>query len=291
MIRRVSARALTRVLLAVLGAGCSTVPEGRVIAPREIVIGRAATSDSVVMLTSESALVYVTADHVSRVQLDAPPAKLWGLGSIGDDLYSIAGFIDLVRLTRDRHVQRIARFERPVANLVDLPDGMAAQPAVDHPGTPLVWRAGVTARLAPIEGATRRSLGLPRAEEGVLHLLSCSASSRIVCWLPGSDEVLALDEHGLRPLARLNDVRRIAPARLIAQPNRRAIYDAVAAGDSLLVLFDRDGRGEPALAQFDSGGTLVRWLHTPQRLRLLLDANATTLRAITVAGALVRVPL
>ena len=286
-----SAFALTLTLPAC--AACARAEAGRVVRPGEVVIGRASVADGVVLLTSDSVLVHVdNASRIRRVTLETPPAKLWGLGSIGEQLYSIAGFVDLVRISSEGRVQRVARYERPVANLVDLPAGIGAQPAVDHPGTPLLWSSDEAAHLSPVGGATRRSLSLPRAEEGVLHLLSCSAPARVVCWLPGSDEVLSLDERGLLPAVRLDTVRRVAPARLITQPNRRAIHDAAQApGGSFIVLFDRDGRDAPALAEFESSGKLLRWLESPARVRMILDVGAARLRVILASGRLVEIRL
>ena len=263
------------------------------VRPGEVVIGRAVIADRVVLLTSDSVLVQVDAtNRVNRVPLDSPPAKLWGLGAAGEHLYSVAGFVDLVRISEQGRVQRIARYERPVANLVDLQAGIGAQPAVDHPGTPLLWSSDEAAHLSPIGGATRRSLSLPRAEEGVLHLLSCSTPARVVCWLPGADDILALDERRLSPVVRLEGVRRVAPARLITQPNRRAIHDAVRTpGGSFIVLFDRDGRGAPALAEFDSSGTLRRWLGAPARVRFILDCDDARVRVVLTSGRLVEIAL
>jgi hypothetical protein len=124
-----------------------------------------------------------------------------------------------------------------------------------------------------------------------MHLLSCSLPGRVVCWLPGSDEVLELTDGGLFAIATLDGVRRIAPARLIEQPHRRAIHDVVLTpAGTLIVLFDRDRRG-PGLAEFDSGGKLLRRLETRLRIRMLLDANADRVRAVTSIGQIVEVSL
>ena len=291
---RVSTSVLTRVLLAAACSGCRlAAPHDLAVTPRDIIVGRATTPAGIVILTNEPALVRVDWEgRIFRSALQKPPAKLWGLASAGDELFSVAGFVDLVRVSSGGAVDKRARFPNPIANLVDTEDGMAAQLAVDAAGAALLMAADKGARLGAMPGMRRSAFGLSRAEEGVLHLLSCSAPPRVTCWLPGSDELLKVDERGVTAAARLEKVERITPARLIAQPARRAIHDALALpGDTFVVLLGRPGSSKPVITIFDGAGRLKREVATVRPLRVLLDQSERGVRAIDVDGRVIEVPL
>lgn len=263
----------------------------------ETVVGRAAVDSHIVLLTSEPALI--TADLELRTLRRTPIARragdptLWGLGESGGALHSIEGFSDLVRLGFDGSARHTARFQHAMGNLIDTGAGMVAQRAVDSAGTPLVWRVDASAGLSPMAGARRQSLGMSRAEEGALHLLSCSVPPDVVCWLPGSNELLAIDRSQVSPVARIDTVVPIAPVRLIAEPASRAIQDAVPSGrGTYIVLFREHAQREHAvMAEFGAHGERLRVLAAPEPLRLLLGVRGGVIMAVAVSGRLLEVSL
>lgn len=276
------------------GAGCRLpAPHDLAVTPAEVIVGRALTRAGIVMLTDRNVLVRIDREgRVFRTRLEKPPAKLWGLGSQGGELFTVAGFIDLVRVSTSGTLEKTARYPNPIANLVDTETAFAAQLAVDVPGSPLLMTTDAAARLSALPGVDRHALGLPRAEEGVLHLLACSVPPRAVCWLPGSDEVLALEAGRLRPVARLEHVERIAPAAVLSQPTRRAIHDALELADgNFLVLARAAGSSRPRLVVHDPLGRALRVIPTHRPLRILLDESEHGVRAIDAGGRLIEVRL
>lgn len=278
--------------------GCATPPEAAaVLNETERVVGRAALSDQVVLLTNRPALVMIrpASGGIQRVPIGGRSgARLWGLGEAGRALYSIADFSDLVRLTVDASVVRVEQVAQPsprVGNLLDSATGMIAQHAVDEPGTPMVWELDASGRLSGMRAPRRVSLGLARAEESLLHLLSCSVPPRVVCWLPGSNELLMLDATGLERLATLESVDPVAPAALLAKPETRAIHDAIAVDDErVVVLFDGDGSAAARIGEFGKDGSKIRELRSPVPVRMFVWADARHITAIARSGHLIEVP-
>jgi len=293
----VGAHALTRACIIVTAAGCAAPDRPEVLGAGETVIGRAALDRRIVILTSEPALM--TADLEARTLRRAPIARragdpsLWGLGEDAGVLFSVAEFSDLVRVGLDGSARHAARFQHAMGNLLDTAAGMAGQRAVDSAGTPLAWRVDASAGLSPMPGARRHPLGMSRAEEGALHLLTCSVPPEVVCWLPGSNELLTIDRGQVSPVARIDTVVPIAPARLIAEPASRAIQDAVPTGrGTYVVLFREQPHGEhTVMAEFGARGGRLRVLSAPEPLRLLLGVRNDAIFAITMSGHLKEVPL
>lgn len=292
------AHALTRACMLAAAAGCASPPAGAAaLHAGETVIGRAALDSRIVLLTSEPALITADLDlrtlRRTLVARSAGEPSLWGLGESGGVLHSIAGFSDLTRLGPDGSARHRTRFQHAMGNLIDTADGMAVQRAVDNAGAPLLWRVDASAGLSPMTGPRRQALGLSRAEEGALHLLSCSAPPGIVCWLPGSNELLTIDRSQVSPVARLDAVMPIAPARLIGQPSSRAIRDAVPTGrGTYVVLVGEHGRREQTvLVEFGARGERLRVIPAPEPLRLLLGVRGDLIMAITASGLLKEVPL
>ncbi|HUF24279.1 MAG TPA: hypothetical protein VMN81_09140 [Vicinamibacterales bacterium] len=295
---RVGAHALTRVCLAAAAAGCASPPAGAAaLSAGDTVAGRAALGSRIALLTSEPALI--TADLDLRTLRRTPIARragepnLWGLGESGGVLHSIAGFSELVRIAPDGSARHTARFQHAMGNLIDTAAGMAAQRAVDNAGTPLAWHVDTSAGLSPMAGPPRQSLGMSRAEEGALHLLSCSAPPAVVCWLPGSNELLTIDRNQVFPVARIDTVMPIAPARLIAEPSSRAIQDAVPTGRGTYIVLFREyaQREQTVMGEFGARGERLRVLAAPEPLRLLLGVRDGLIVAIARSGRLVGVPL
>jgi hypothetical protein len=292
----VSARALTRASVLAAAAGCASPQAGPPLAG-ETIAGRALVDGRVVLLTTAPALITVDLDARTLARTPIPrhasaPA-LWGLGEAGGALYTIAGFSDLMRVDAGGHVRHAARFNRPMGNLLDTPDGMAAQAAVDSAGTALVWDTDTSARLSAMGGRLRDPLALSRAEESALHLLSCSTPPDVLCWLPGSNELLTIAGNQVSAMARLDTVSPIAPARLIEQPTLRTIQDAISTSpDTLIVLFRRPDEGARlVVGEFDAAGRQRRTLTPAEPLRLLLGVREGRVVALAASGRLTEVPL
>lgn len=288
--------ALTRAFCVAASAGCaSPQAESVVLRGADRVVGRAAVGVDIAMLTSEPALLRINpqSGEVARYPIlgrDRSKPKLWGLGAIDDGLYSVADFKRLVRLETTGagiEARDVADLEYAAGNLLDAPSGMFAQRVVDAPGQPIAARLDAAGKAQPIRAPVRVSMGLARAEEGLLHLLTCSVPPRAVCWMPGSNDILALDDTGLRHLSTLHAVPRIAPTLLIARPTARAIQDALWTSDDLLmVLFQDGGNAGTVMASFDRSGRMVQRLRSGQPLRLLVAEREGAVLAITREGTL-----
>lgn len=290
------ARALTRACLLAAAAGCAAPPEGTaVLHAGETVIGRAALGDHVVLLTSAPALI--TADlrarrlHRTVIADQASAPKFWGLGEADGALYTVAGFTDLTRLEPDGSARHTARFQRPIGNLLDTEAGMAAQLAGDNPGAALAWAVDPSAGMTAMRGRLRSSLAMSRAEEGVLHLLTCSAPPRVLCWLPGTHELLTIGSTHVTAVARLETVAPIAPARLLARPDQRAIQDALSTDrGTFLVLYRPSDEGDRVIAaEFGASGEQLRVLRPAEPLRLLLGVHDGVVLGITTSGRVTEV--
>lgn len=291
--------ALTRTLLVTLSAGCTPGPTPAVVLlDSEKVAGRARQASQTILLTTAPALVVASDDgrRVSRFSLEGRTragTKLWGLGELDGALYSVSGFNDFVRIKVDAGAATIdaaGRAAKPIGNVLDTAKGMAAQLAVDERASPLVWSIDSTGALSPLASPMRVRMGLSRAEEGLLHLLTCSAPPRALCWLPGSNQLLAFGEKGLALLAVLDSVQRIAPASLLDRPQSRSVHDALwLSPDTLAVAFD-DERGRSVVGEFTSHGRMIRELASPAPVRLFLAAADDRIVAVSRSGHVMAVP-
>jgi hypothetical protein len=292
--------ALTRAFSIAVCAGCVTPQaEPVVLVGPDRVAGRASLGSQVVLLTTEPALLHISPDSAQLARhaiagRDRSKPKLWGLGAIDGTLYSIADFRRLVRFEATDagfEVRDVAQLDRAVGNMVDTPAGIAVQRAVDAPGEPIAAGLGARGDFNVISAPLRGAMGLARAEEGLMHLLTCSVPPSAICWMPGSNELLAIDDRGIRHLATLHSVPRIAPRLLIARPTARAIQDALWIDEKLFAVLFQDGVSEASvLAEFNPSGAMVRVLAPSQPLRLLVANGSAGLLAVTQAGSLIRVP-
>lgn len=288
------ATALTRVLLAVSIAGCGGSATEPGLWTSETIAGRAVAGGRIALLTTEPALVWIdpaTRAIERRPIAQAGESKLWGLGEINGDLYSVAGFTNLVRVNASGRAEAHAALAQPVGNLIDTEDGMAAQYAVDPPGAALLWRTSASGTMVSMPGATRRPLGMSRAEEGVLHLVTCSVPPAPVCWTPGSNHLFWLDGFEVRYGPYLQSVQPIEPARLIEEPSARVIHDALRTphGTVLVVFTPSRDAAMPALAEFDREGKQLRTFAVREPVRVLLAVREGSVLALARSGRLMEV--
>lgn len=295
--RRVSASALTRAVVLLTLSGCRAAEDAIVVRPDERVVGRAVASGRVVLLTDAPALISIDPDRRVatrlRVARDSASRKLWGLGETDGVLYSVEGFSDLTRLNADGTRTRAATFERPLGNLLDTHEGMAGQIALDGSSTPLVWSVGSNGSLQPIAGAVRQPHGVSRAEEGVLHLLSCSLPPRVVCWLPGVPQLFAFEGRRIDARMQLESVDGVIPVRLLERPDMKVIQDAFMTEQGTIVAAIRIEPARPAtsLEEFAADGRHIRRIPAAAQIRVLLGTRAGQVLAITASGRLLGLPL
>ena len=286
------ALALTRASLALALAGCGGSAAAPGVNDNETIAGRALVAGRIALLTTGPAVVWIdpATRAIGRHPISqAGESKLWGLGEIDGNLYSVAGFSELVRVRADGRAEPHAAFPQPVGNLVDTAEGMAAQYAVDQAGTALMWRASATGGLTPMKGATRRPLGMSRAEEGVMHVVTCSVPPATICWMPGSNQPFWLDGFELRMGPRLQSLSAIEPARLLEQPAARVIHDALPTRDDTLIVLFSGSKGAE-LAEFDRDGKRLRTFAAEEPLRILLAMREGAIVGLARSGRVVEVP-
>lgn len=292
-----SASALTRAAVLLTLSGCRAADDAMVVRSDERVVGRAIAAGRVVLLTDAPALISIDPDRRvatrTRVERDSASRKLWGLGGVEGALYSIEGFSDLIRLNADGTRTRTATFARPLGNLLDTHEGMAGQIAIDDSSTPLVWSVGSNGSLQPIAGAVRQSHGVSRAEEGVLHLLSCSLPPRVVCWLPGVPRLFAFDGRRIDARTQLESVDGVIPVRLLERPDMKVIQDAFMTEQGTIVAAIRIDPARPAttLEEFAFDGRHIRRIPSAAQIRVLLGTRAGQVLAITTGGHFLELPL
>ncbi len=278
-------------------AACVPPSAGDALGVAETVIGRARWQGNVVLLTDAPALITVDVDRVVMTRQPmgrggVQVSRLWGLAEDEGRLFTTSGFDRLVEIDRSATFVEVARLARAVLNLVDLPSGMAVQLAGQSAGSPLLVAISTTGAMTPLSSPLRSALGLTPPEEGLLHLLSCSAPPESICWLPGDVRVFAAGERGLVHRTRLAGLSPPDPASLIAAPERRVIEDAVSDGDQGdIVLRNVTGDGSQRLTRHARDGGPTADVVPVEPLRLLVSASSRGVIAITRTGRLVIVEM
>lgn len=294
--RRASGR-ITPVLVLLLGVtACQAVerPMPSRLRATETIIGRALWQGQDMLLTDAPALIAVdrATGSVAYTSIQTSPDVRfapWGLAEAGGALFTISGFVRLMRVTPAGSIAEAAMLERPLANLVDLSDGMAAQLSSEPAGSPLVASVTGTGRISPLESPARAALGLTPAEESLLHLIACSTPPRVICWLPNKNQLLAFDNGALVEVAMLEGLEQIPAATLIARLDRRVITDAVASDDGRFVVLHEGHAGSPQLVTtFDARGRRLASTPAPEPLRLLVASAGSELLAFTREGRTTR---
>ena len=290
--RRASGRMIP-VLFLLLGAtACQAVEEPlpSQLRATETIIGRALWQGREMLLTDAPALVAVdrVTGTLARTVIEAPPDLRfapWGLAEADGALFTVSGFVRLMRLTPGASIAEVARLDRPLANLVDLAHGMAAQLSSEPPGSPLVVSLTGTGRIDLLESPARTGFGLTPAEESLLHLVACSTPPRVICWLPGENRLLAFDNGRLVDAAVLEGLGRIPAETLISRLDRRVITDAIATEDGRFVVLHDGGAGRPQqVSTFDARGRRLASAPAPAPLRLLVDSGGSELLVISREG-------
>lgn len=282
--------------LCAVAAACrpGTAPPTSALRATETVIGRALWQGQDMLLTDAPALLAVdrVTGAVVHTAIETPPDDRfapWGLAEAGGSLFTISGFVRLMRVTPAGSIEEVATLDRPLANLVDLPDGMAAQLASEPPGSPLVVSLTGTGRIAPLGSPARADLGVTPAEESLLHLIACSTPPRVICWLPNENRLLAFGNGSLVDAAILEGLEQIPAAALISRLDRRVITDAVATDDGrFVVLHGGHAVASQQVTTFDARGRRFASMPAPEPLRLLVASEGGELLAISREGRMTR---
>ena len=288
---------LLLVLCAAGAAGCRPEPASPAAALRatETVIGRALWQGQDMLLTDAPALVAIdrATGAIAYTAIEVPSPSTfapWGLAEADGELFTISEFVRLMRVTPDGSIAEVATLERPVANLIDLPGGMAAQLSSEPDGTPLVVALGGSGRMSALESPARVDLGLAPAEESLLHLLACSTPPRVVCWLPHDSRLLVFDNAALAEAAVLEGLEPIPAATFISRLDRRVITDAVAADDGRFVVLHEGPTGSTQqITTFDPRGSRLTSVPAPEPLRMLVASEGDEVLVIGRNGQASRV--
>lgn len=247
------------------------------------------------LLTDAPALVAVdrATGTIAYTAIEVPSDTAfapWGLAEAGGELFTISEFVRLMRVTPDGSIAEVAAIERPVANLIDLPDGMAAQLSSEPDGAPLVVALDSGGRMSMLESPARVDLGLTPAEESLLHLLACSTPPRVVCWLPHDSRLLVFDSGALAEAPVLEGLEPVPAATFISRLDRRVITDAVAADDGRFVVL-HEGRTESSqqITTFDPRGRRLTSIPAPEPLRVLVATEGDEILVIGRNGQASRI--
>lgn len=276
-----------------VGAACAASETGETIGAAETVIGRARLGDRIVLLTDAPALFAVDVEGMAmtRQALDGSGvavSRLWGLAAHTGRLFTISAFDTLVEIDPSGKFVEVARLARPVLNLIDLEEGMAVQLASQPAGSPLLSVIEPSGVISAFASPLRTPLGLTPPEEGLLHLLSCSAPPAPICWLPGDVRIFAAEARALVPRYHLKGLSPPDPATLIASPERRVIEDAILdAAEGLIILRNRADDGGQRLIHYKADGTSSREIALSEPLRLLVSHSPRGILAVARTGRLV----
>ncbi|MDQ3169773.1 MAG: hypothetical protein M3Q55_06520 [Acidobacteriota bacterium] len=281
-----------------LSVACGPALPADALRSTETIVGRAAWNGQIVLLTDARALLVIdpVAALVSRrevVARDGTQLKPWGLAAADGALFTVSGFFDLMRIDAAGNATRAARFERPIANLLNLDDRMAAQYAAGDAGSPLAVQVGPSGRFTPLRSPPRVSFGLSSVEDEVLHLLSCSAPPRVVCWLPHRAALFEMAGTALVAGADLEGFAEADVTQVMSGRTHRLIDDVLAdeTGNYLVLHRAYDGAGQQALTWFDRLGRRRRTRRLEEPLRLLLAGGGRSALALSRRGVLTTVKL
>lgn len=280
-------------LAGALSLGCGRAVHVDMLRSTETIVGRAARDGQIVLLTDAPALIVIdpAAARLTRQPVrssDGASLQPWGLAEDRGSLFTVSRFVDLMKIDIGGSATRAARLDRPVANLLDLESGMAGQYAGEREGAPLAVSVDADGAFAPLRSPARRSFGLSTVEEGILHLLSCSAPPRVVCWLPDHAAIFEAGDAALRLRASLEGVPSVNASEVVSGSARRPIDDVLPAEDGKFLVLHRadDASGRHAVTMFDGLGRREGTLRLEEPVRVLLATDADSVLALTKAGAL-----
>jgi hypothetical protein len=152
-----------------------------------------------------------------------------------------------------------------------------------------------------------RPLPLARAAVAALNLVACgpTVTGTVPCWFPDEAAVTLTEPSGASRELMLEGLPTVAPEVLLASENpRRPIRDAfVSAASDLWILGSgrppESERGEETgaaarpggwlLARYSGDGRLVRRMHLPEPVRLLLRPHEDSCLALAWDGRVVEV--
>jgi hypothetical protein len=269
--------------------------------PREVIGGRADDGQHQVWLLAGDAIVRIdlTARTATRASIALPKGNsCWGLARLADGtLWTIRGRRTLAQVGVDGRIVREVVLAEPHFGLYARGDRLVYQPARFLPSGTLLF-AGVPGDAHPAAWSgiePRRFPALARASAAALNMVACgpTRSTEQPCWFPDDTSVALIGPSGQTRRVALSGLTRVAPEVLLATDNpARPLRDVfVDERGTIWVLSSgtpppgaEDQPGGWLLAEYTSGGTLVRIRRLTEPVRLILDVRREGLVVLSGAG-------
>ena len=268
-----------------------------VVRETEVVIGRAARAESVVLLTDGHVLITIDPQKrrsdrhsVSHDRTDS----LWGLAWSEGALWTLANRTRVRRVAGKRGLADEKSLTEPALGLFGWRGRVILQPARPQVGTvALEWSA--TGRdPEPFGGLQLRAYGTTRAEMLAFNLAMCGLShgSWLPCWFRDEKRVDQVSADATGQWLELPSL--VSPPRGTSLPledSHRAVHDAyVSVDDDLWILgWTRDASDAARssvrrLLRFDKQGTQTGDYLLPRPVRLLLGVYGQRLHFLGADG-------
>jgi hypothetical protein len=275
--------------------------------PRDVIGGRADDAQHQVWLLVGGAAI-VRLDLNARAASRTPIAQsmghsCWGLARLADgSLWTICGRSRLTQIAVDGRIAREIVLAEPHFGLYSRGDRLIYQPARFTSSGGLLF-AGVPGDAHPAawSGIEPRSFpALARASAAALNMVACgpTRSTEQPCWFPDDTSVALIGPSGQTRRVEVSGLMHVAPEVLLAAENpARPLRDVfVEESGTIWVLSSgtppphaEDQPGGWLLAEYASGGALVRIRRLSEPVRLILDARREGLVVLSGAGMVAEV--
>ena len=256
----------------------------------------------------------VGGDAIVRIDLNARTASrapialprgnsCWGLARLVDgSLWTICGRSALAQIGVDGRIAREIVLPEPHFGLYSRDDRLVYQPARFRVSGGLLF-AGVPGDAHPAawSGIEPRTFpGLARAAVAALNMIACgpTRSTEQPCWFPDDTSVALIGPSGQTRRVGLSGLTRVAPEVLLASDNPPRPLRDVFVEESGTVWVLSSGTPPPGrqaesggwlLAQYTSGGALVRIRRLTEPVRLILDVRGDALVVLSGTGMVAEV--
>jgi hypothetical protein len=284
-------------------------PPNPVVAPEDLIVGRALDDDVVELLTESRRLIRIGLDDdeiaVVRLQVEDQD-NIWGLArSRSGELWTLLNRQTLARISKQGVVERRIPLARSHIGLFSL-NGSLVYQALPRPSQPLLSLGppGDTGR-APITGFEARVRTANVPDMLIENLVMCGAGTAGVlpCWFP-DDVVLHLI--GLNASSQRLDLPALAwsghpdsqhPSVHGPEDAAQPIWDAYIDKTSLWVLSGLDQLSIPArkgglrLIRFGVAGDLIAEKPLATPARLILGTRGKQVWLLLTSGSLEKVAL
>jgi hypothetical protein len=275
---------------------------------REVIGGRSDDGRSHEwLLAGGEAIVQIDlkAGVVTRTPIALPRGEsCWGLARLDDgSLWTLRGRSTLAQIASDGRITREIVLPEPHFGLYARGNRLVYQPARFISSGGLLF-AGVPGDVHPAGWSAiepRNFPALARASAAALNMVACgpTRTTEQPCWFPDDIAVALIGPAGETRRLALSGLTRVQPEVLLTSDNPpRPLRDVfVEDTGSLWVLSSGtppsgagDAPGGWLLAEYASGGGLVRMRRLSEAVRLILDVNRQGLLVLSGAGMVAEVP-